>query len=139
MRKNLTLEDLGDLLDLPILAILATHRKDGRILLSPVWHEWVDGVCHITTWANDIKSRNIQRDPRITVLITENDPPYRSVEISGEANIEPLPDHMPTVRRLAAKYIGPEEGDAYAETFREQKIELVKIAPGVIRAWDFDE
>ena len=29
MRTGLTIEDLGDLLELPILAILATHRADG--------------------------------------------------------------------------------------------------------------
>ena len=137
MRKNLTPDELGDLLELPILAILATRRKDGRILTSPVWHEWEDGEFRITTWANDIKSKNIQRDPRITVLVTEQTPPYRSIEVSGEAVIEALPDHMPMVRRLATRYLGADEGPGYAETFREQQIELIRLAPGVIRAWDF--
>ena len=85
MRRNLQVEDLGDLLELPILAILATHRKDGRILMSPVWHEWDNGGFLITTWANDIKSRNLKNDPRATVLVTEQATPYRSIEVSGEA------------------------------------------------------
>lgn len=40
MRKGLTIEDLGDLIELPLLAVLATYRRDGTVLLSPVWHEW---------------------------------------------------------------------------------------------------
>ena len=43
VRTNLTLEDLGDLLDKPLVAVLATLRMDGSVLLSPVYHEWRDG------------------------------------------------------------------------------------------------
>ncbi|MGR8947761.1 MAG: TIGR03618 family F420-dependent PPOX class oxidoreductase [Gammaproteobacteria bacterium] len=139
MRRNLKVEELGDLLELPILAILATHRKDGRILMSPVWHEWDKEGFLITTWANDVKSKNIKNDPRVTVLVTEQVPPYRSIEVSAEAIVEPLPDHMPIMRRLASRYIGPDEGPEYAETFRDDQIELVRVTPGVIRAWDFND
>jgi hypothetical protein len=40
VRKGLTVEDLGDLVQLPLLAVLATYRADGTVLLSPVWHEY---------------------------------------------------------------------------------------------------
>lgn len=43
MRKGLTPEELGDLLELPLVAVLATYRRDGSVLLSPVWHQWRDG------------------------------------------------------------------------------------------------
>jgi hypothetical protein len=36
MRRNLKIDDLGDLLERPILGVLATRRKNGEILLSPV-------------------------------------------------------------------------------------------------------
>ena len=87
MRKNLSVDDLGDLLQRPILAILATHRKDGRILLSPVWHEWSDGAFLLTTWANDIKSKNLANDPRATVLVAENEPPYRGIEVRKDCGL----------------------------------------------------
>ena len=139
MRKNLSIEDLGDLLERPILAILATHRKDGRILLSPVWHEWTNGEFLLTTWANDIKSRNLKNDPRATVLVAQNEPPYRGIEVSGEASVEAMADHMPMYYRLATRYVGEKDGPAYAETFRDMEIELIRLAPGAIRAWDFDD
>jgi hypothetical protein len=49
MRRNLTMADLGDLVDLRLLAVLATYRSDGTVLLSPVWHEWRDRSFHVVT------------------------------------------------------------------------------------------
>lgn len=34
MRTNLTLDDLGDLLEQPIVAVLATYRADGSAMLA---------------------------------------------------------------------------------------------------------
>ena len=137
MRKDLTVADLGDLLELPILATLATHRKDGSILLSPVWHEWADGGFSISIWAQDIKAKNLARDPRATIIVAENELPYRGIEVSGKATVEALPDLMPLVRRLAQRYMGKEAGLAYAETFADVALELIRLTPGTVRAWDF--
>ena len=137
MRKDLTVSDLGDLLELPILATLATHRKDGSILLSPVWHEWADGGFSISIWAQDIKAKNLARDPRATVIVAENELPYRGIEVSGKATVEALPDLMPLVRRLAQRYMVKEAGLAYAETFADDALELIRLTPGTVRAWDF--
>jgi hypothetical protein len=39
MRKDLGPQNLGDLLEQPLVAVLATtYRADGTALLSPVWH-----------------------------------------------------------------------------------------------------
>jgi len=35
--------DLGTFLDEPLIAVLASLRADGSVLLSPIWHEWRDG------------------------------------------------------------------------------------------------
>jgi hypothetical protein len=43
MRTDLNPEDLGDLLQQPLIAVLATRRKDDTIMLSPVWFEWWEG------------------------------------------------------------------------------------------------
>ena len=65
MRTNLTIDDLGDLLELPIVAVLATYRADGSAMLSPVWFEWGDGVFNVWVGgANDGKARHVVADPR---------------------------------------------------------------------------
>src|SRR6266508_6783678 len=105
MRTDLTLEDLGDLLDEPRVAILATLRRDGAVLLSPVWHEWRDGGFNMWIAAEDVKIRHLRRDPRETAVVAESEPPLRGLELRGDARF--IHDEVPeTARRIAAKYIG---------------------------------
>ncbi|MEO7910200.1 MAG: hypothetical protein ABIV47_11165 [Roseiflexaceae bacterium] len=64
MRKHLQVADLGDLLEQPLNAILATYLSGGDALLTPVWHEWRDGGFNVIIVADDIKHHNLMRDPR---------------------------------------------------------------------------
>src|SRR5215467_15505038 len=64
VRTNLTVEDLGDLLDRPLVAVLATLRTDGTVLLSPVYHEWRDGGFNIWVERQNVKARHLRHDPR---------------------------------------------------------------------------
>ena len=83
VRKNLTVADLGDLLDRPLVAVLATARTDGTVLLSPVYHEWRDGGFNVWVEQQNVKARHLRRDPRATILVAESDPPLRAVEVRG--------------------------------------------------------
>ena len=83
VRTNLTVGDLGDLLDKPLVAVLATLRTDGTVLLSPVYHEWRDGGFNIWVEQQNVKARHLRRDPRATILVAESDPPLRAVEVRG--------------------------------------------------------
>ncbi len=44
---------------------------------------------------------------------------------------------MPLVRRLAQRYMGKETGLAYAKIFADDALELIRLTPGTVRAWDF--
>ena len=83
MRTNLTVGDLGDLLDRPLVAVLATLRTDGTVLLSPVYHEWRDGGFNVWVEQQNVKARHLRRDPRASILVAESDPPLRAVEVGG--------------------------------------------------------
>ncbi len=136
MRKNLHPEDLGDFLDQPKCATLATHFKDGTILMSPVWHEWKDGGFTVAVASEDIKARHIRRDAKVSISVAEDSPPYRGIEVRGEASIERA-DAFETTQRIAVRYLGAKQGAAYAEAFREADLVLIRVKPGVLRAWDF--
>jgi Pyridoxamine 5'-phosphate oxidase len=69
--------DLGDLVDLRLLAVLATCRRDGTVLLSSVWHEWREGGFHVVTGSSDVKAVHLRRDPRASIVVCEPVPPYR--------------------------------------------------------------
>ena len=134
MRKNLAIEDLGDLVELPLLAVLATYRRDGSVLLSPVWHEWRDGGFSVVTRAGDGKVRHLQRDPRATIVLCEHSLPYRGVELRAEARLLTTGVAEATLR-IASRYLGAEDGAAYAAQGEDNL--LVRLEPGQVRAWDF--
>lgn len=135
MRTNLRVEDLDGFLDEPLLAILATLRADGSVLLSPVWHEWREGAFNVWVKTSNAKARHLRRDPRATIVVAEADPPMRGVEVRGLARFveEGVTE---TARRIAARYVGDEEGAAYAGTLRGADT-IIRIAPGTIRIWDY--
>ncbi len=133
MRKRLTPDDLGDLLELPFVAVLATYRRDGSVLLSPVWHEWADGGFNVVTGTNDVKAGHLRRDPRASIVVYEHDPPNRGIEV--RATVELRPVDRATVERIATRYLGPEGGAQYMETAEDDV--LIRLEPGELRAWDF--
>jgi PPOX class probable F420-dependent enzyme len=136
MRKRLTPNDLGDLLELPLVAVLATYRRDGTVLLSPVWHEWVDGGFNVVTGSGDIKAKHLRRDPRAGIVVCDDAPPYRGIELRANAQLKMLEDAT-IVRRIATRYLGREAGERYAETGGDDL--LVRLEPGKLRAWDFTD
>src|SRR5215475_3950740 len=87
MRRDLTVDDLGDLVGLPLLAVLATYRRDGSALLSPVWHEWSDGGFGVVTGSRDVKASHLRRDRRASIVVCEHTPPYRGVEVRCHASL----------------------------------------------------
>jgi PPOX class probable F420-dependent enzyme len=134
MRKHLAMEHLGDLVELPILAVLATYRRDGSVLLSPVWHVWRDGGFEVIMRSSDGKAKHLRRDPRASIVVCEHTLPYRGVEVRAEARLVTTGVQEATLR-IASRYLGPEAGAAYAG--RAEDDLLVRLEPGYLRAWDF--
>jgi len=133
MRTGLAVEDLGDLLDRPLLATLATYGRDGLVLLSPVWFEWRGGGFNIAIGLNDVKARHLRRDPRASVVVAEAEPPLRGLEVRGSARL--MPQNPDVDRRIVERYIGAARADEYLATLPPGT--LVRLEPGELRAWDF--
>lgn len=136
VRKHLTVEALDGFLDEPHVAVLATLHKDCSVLLSPVWHEWLDGGFNVWTGTDDVKVRHIRRDPRVSILVAESQYPLRGIEVRGVAQIVEE-DAVETAVRIASRYIGSEKGAAYAGSGANAVI--VRLEPGDLRAWDFTD
>jgi PPOX class probable F420-dependent enzyme len=134
MRRNLTMDDLGDLAELRLLAVLATYRRDGTVLLSPVWHEWRDDGFQVVTNGRDVKAGHLRRDPRASIVVCEHSPPYRGVEVRGDARLltAGVDD---AVIRIASRDLGRKAGAAYAGRAADDL--LIRLEPGDLRAWDF--
>jgi PPOX class probable F420-dependent enzyme len=114
MRTNLTLDDLDGFLDEPLVAVLATLRSDGSVLLSPVWHEWLDGGFNLWLPADDVKTRHLRRDPRATLVVAESVDPLRGVELRTHARLVVAND-LAVAIRIATRYVGAEKGAEYVD------------------------
>ena len=128
------MEDLGDLAELRLLAVLATYRQDGTVLLSPVWHEWRDGGFSVITSNRDVKAAHLRRDPRASIVVCEHAPPYRGIEVRGHGRFVTA-GVGDAVQRIASRYLGREAGAAYAARADDDLI--IRLEPGDLRAWDF--
>ena len=135
MRTDLAVEDLGTFLDEPMIAVLATLRADGSVLLSPIWHEWRDGGFNLWVEATNVKARHLRRDPRATIVVAESEAPLRGVEVRGRVQFIEQ-DVTETARRIAARYIDEDDAAADVEALRGADV-IIRVEPGEIRVWDF--
>ena len=137
MRKGLSVAELGDFLEQPFNATLATYRRDGSVLLSPVWHEWRDGGFSIITGADDVKVRHIERQGRAVAVVSDNDFPFRGIEVSCSPTIERDPGFgRETLARIARRYLGASGAERYLAHSNDGAI-VIRMVPGELRTWDF--
>jgi PPOX class probable F420-dependent enzyme len=96
---------------------LATVRADGRPHLAPVWYDVdADGTVVFNTGASTVKGRNLRRDPRASLCVDDERPPFSFVVVEGVAE---LSDDLGEVRawatRIGGRYMGPERAEEYGE------------------------
>ena len=134
MRRGLRIDELGDLVELPLVAVLGTYRRDGTVLLSPVWHEWRDSGFDVVTTSAGVKARQLRRDPRASLVVFEPTPPYRGVEVRGRIRLVTVGVEE-AAERIASRYLGAAAGSAYAAATADDL--LLRLEPDELRAWDF--
>lgn len=87
---------------------------DGRPLVVPVWFV-VDGDrLAFNTGAGTAKGRALLRDPRVTMSVDLQEPPYGFVQVQGRAVVT---EDLDEVRRIAtmcgARYMGEERAEEF--------------------------
>jgi PPOX class probable F420-dependent enzyme len=109
---------------------LATVRADGRPHVAPVWFDLDDADVMLTTWHTSVKAANLRRDPRVSLCVDDDAPPYAYVIVEGTAAIS---DDLEQLRGWATRIAGRYMGAALAEAFgRRNGVPgelLVRITP----------
>lgn len=76
-----------DLLARPVIGVFTTLGPDGQPQSSLVWVDH-DGTCaRVNTTLERRKGRNLQRDPRVSLLVVDPENTARYLQIRGEAEI----------------------------------------------------
>ena len=116
------------------IARLGTVGSDGGPHIAPVWYRFEDGAFLVLTDRGSQKHRNIERDPRVTLCIDDDRPPYHTVLVHGHAAVEPSPG--PDWRlALAVHYLGDEAGRRYVEQNDSPNGVLLRISAEKVSGW----
>ncbi len=129
------LKRVRSLLEGPSPAVLTTYKADGNALVSPVWFRWRDPAFEVVIAEDDVKVRHLARDPRCVLVVFEAVPPFRGVEVRGDAELIEG-DVTPARREIAGKYLGAEDGARFAEQRRAKPGVLLRFSATRPRIWD---
>lgn len=124
------------LVDHPRTATLATVRADGRPHAAPVWYE-LDGDTFIFTTGEDtVKGRNIRRDPRVSLCIDDDEPPFHFVIVEGTAELtDGDADLLHWAIRIGGRYMGPARAEEYGRRNAVAGELLVRVTPHKVLAF----
>jgi PPOX class probable F420-dependent enzyme len=101
--------DVRAFLDQPLSSDLATINPDGSPHLSIIWHERRGDEVVVNTTARRVKARNMDRDPRVSLLVGGAE---KYVRLDGDAHVVATgAQALADIRALAVRY----EGEEHAE------------------------
>jgi len=124
------------LLDRSRTAVLATVRADGRPHAAPVWFDLDGDALIFTTGESTVKGRNMRRDPRVSLCIDEEEPPFHYVMIEGVAVLTvENPDLLYWATRIGGRYMGSGRADEYGRRNAVEGELLVRVTPQKVVAY----
>jgi PPOX class probable F420-dependent enzyme len=124
--SNVIPEKYTDLFAKKVFAGLATVMPDGAPQVTPVWIDYDGENVVFNTAIGRQKDKNLQAQPRVSVMLVDPENPYRYLEVRGtvvERTTDGADEH---INKMAKKYLGQ---DVYP--FRkpgEQRV-IFKIKP----------
>ena len=108
-------------------AFLGTLMKDGSPHVSPVWIDITDNnTILINTAKGRIKQKNVSRDPRVSISLTDDENPYSMVTIRGQVIEQTNNGADEHIDKLAKKYLN---ADRYPGHSRNIKRIILRIRP----------
>lgn len=122
-------------LEKPRPAVAAVTRANGSPHATPVWIDLDGDQIVFTTWRDSLKGKALARDPRISLVIQDETPPFSFVAIAGVATLsEDLGELRRWAGRLGARYMGTDQADAYAARNGVPGELLVRVKPQHVTA-----
>ena len=98
-------EKFRDLFQKRAFANLATLMPDGRPQVTPVWVDYDGSRILVNTAKGRVKDKNMRRDPRVSVSISDPDNPYRYVEVRGKVSEVTENGADAHIDKMAKKYL----------------------------------
>ena len=114
-----------EFLENPFVGVVTTLERDGMPQSTVVWVDVDDEGVSINTAYGRVKPRNLERDPRLSLVVVDPNDAYRWFKLSGTGRLvdEGADDQ---IDRLSKKYTGR---DVYASRQPGERRVTVRIIP----------
>ena len=92
----------------------AVVRQDGSPHVTPIWFVLDGGDLLFNTGAETVKGRALARDPRLSVCVDDQEPPYSFVLLRAEATlVEDLDEVRRHATAIGARYMGADRAEEF--------------------------
>ncbi len=109
---------------------LATVRKDGRPHVVPIWFDLDGETIVFTTGGESVKARNMKRDPRVSICVDDEAPPFSFVQVEGIASFsDDLDEMLHWATRIGGRYMGADQAEAFGKRNAVPGELLVRVSP----------
>ncbi len=93
---------------------LAYLAASGRPLVTPVWFIVDGGSLVFNTGKDTVKGRALARDPRASMCVDLEEPPYGFVQVQADAELSEDPaELLRTATAIAGRYMGAERAEEF--------------------------
>jgi PPOX class probable F420-dependent enzyme len=93
---------------------LSYLAASGRPLVTPVWFVVEGDSLVFNTGKETTKGRALARDPRTSLCVDLEEPPYAFVQVQGDAELSEDPAELVrTATAIAARYVGAERAEEF--------------------------
>jgi PPOX class probable F420-dependent enzyme len=95
---------------------LAVTRADGRPHVTPIWFVLDGDDVVFTTHESSVKVRELRRDPRATLCVDDQQPPYSYVMTEGEVTLSTeLDELLRWATAIGGRYMGEDRAREFGE------------------------
>lgn len=96
----------------PQVAVLSTLGPDGAPHAAAMWYALDGDRILILTGESSQKRRNMDRDPRVALIVDQRERPYYALTIRGRATLDPMPASA-VRQQFADRYLSGDQRDEY--------------------------
>ncbi len=121
-------QDLLDLLRQPSTCYIATTMADGSPQLTQTWVDTDGEHVLINSVQGFVKLKNIERDPRVAVVVADHTNPWRYFQVRGRVVDVTTEGGAEHIEKLSQKYTGGPY-DWERSGGRDQVRAIITIAP----------
>ena len=116
---------------------LATVAADGRPQVVPIWFVVDDdGSLLFTCGEETAKARAIARDPRVTLCVDDETPPFAFVQVQGTTSISRDPaELLEWATRIGGRYMGADRAEEFGRRNAVPEEWLVRVVPTKVIAF----